>query len=71
MASSDTTKMSGVDDNSNSLDDSVPDSKTSVDFRIDHSWQMEVDANVNDHTFCIINHESRWKSIRQIQLCCK
>ena len=28
---------------------SVSDSKDSVDFRIDHSFPKEVDANTNDH----------------------
>ena len=44
--------MSGADHNSNSLDYSVSDSKDSLDFRINHSCPMEIDAHVT------INHES-------------
>ena len=49
-----TTKVSGVDHNFNSLDYSVSDSQGSVDISIDHSYPMKVDANVNDHTSCIV-----------------
>ena len=48
--------MSGVDYNSTSLDYSVSDSKNSVDLKIDHSYPMEVDANVFDRNSSTINH---------------
>ena len=53
-----TTKMPGVDHNSSSLNCSVSDTKDSVDFRIDHSYRMKVDANVNDRISCTIILES-------------
>lgn len=56
-----TTKVSGVDHNFNSLDYSISDSQGSVDIRIDHSCPMKVHANVNDHTSCMVNHESKIK----------
>ena len=53
-----TTEMPGVDQNSSSLNCSVSDTKDSVDFRIDHSYRMKVDANVNDRISCTIILES-------------
>ena len=50
MDSFGTTKMLGVDHNSNSLDYSVSGIKDSADFRIDLICPIEVDSNVNDHT---------------------
>ena len=58
MDSFGTTKMSGVDYNSTNLDYSVSDSKNSVDLKIDHSYPMEVDANVFDRNSSTINHET-------------
>ena len=54
MHSFGTTNMSGVDHNSNGLDNSVSGSKDSVDFKTDHSCPMKVNANVNKYTSCTI-----------------
>ena len=56
MDSFGTTKIAGFDHDSNSLYYFISDSKGSLDLRIDRNCPMQVDANVNSHISCTINH---------------